>query len=60
MRIPDDLTDDERRALATTARYRSEEVDDPRAHVPVADRDRIRARWRQIADALHLDPWGDT
>lgn len=56
-----DLTDDERRYLAMHARYASEREDDPRYwdSDPVR-REELRARWRQIADALHPDPWGTT
>lgn len=55
-----ELTDFERRYLAMHARYESQRQDDPRYWDPEpAERRRPKARWREIADALHSDPWGD-
>lgn len=55
----DDLADDERRTLAQHARYESARQDDYRYHHPdPAERERLKVRWRQIADALHPDPFG--
>jgi hypothetical protein len=58
VKIELDLTEEERRYLAMHARYESERAHDPRAGIPVADRDSHEHRWREIADALHSDPWG--
>lgn len=54
----DDLSDDERRALATRARSESDRQVDPRyrSHNP-AERERLRIRWREVANALHPDPY---
>jgi DNA mismatch repair protein MutH len=57
--IPDDLTVDKRRYLATHARYASEHQKDPRYWDPdPTERERLQRRWREIADTLHPDPWG--
>lgn len=54
-----DLTTSERRYLAMHARYESQRQDDPRyCAADRTARDRLRARWRAIADELHPDPWG--
>lgn len=53
------LTEDERRVLAAAARYKSQEQDDFRYMDPdPVERERLRLRWREIADALHPDPYG--
>lgn len=60
MRIDLELTDDERRHLAMHARYRSGQEEDSRYwHPDPAERERLRIRWREIADMLHPDPWGE-
>lgn len=54
----DDLEPDERRYLAMHARYRSnDEVDFRYQHKDPVERERLRTRWREIADALYLEPW---
>lgn len=55
----DELTEDERCYLAMQARYRSESFNDPRYHRDLDHTERAAgwSRWRQIADALHPDPW---
>lgn len=65
------VTDNERRYLAMHARYAADAEMDPRNYAtrPHPDggmqlderwntREERRDRWRQIADALHPDPWG--
>lgn len=53
------LTEDERQYLAMHARYESERQTDFRyQNRDLAKRDALLARWRQIADVLHPDPWG--
>ena len=53
------LTDGEGRVLAAAARYKSQEQDDFRYMDPdPVERERLRQRWREIADALHPDPYG--
>lgn len=59
LKLPDDLTDAERRYLAMHARAEAERQYDARAKVPVADREPNARRWREIADTLHRDPWGE-
>lgn len=57
----DDLTTEERRYLAMHARYESDRQDDFRyAHADRAEGARLKVRWREIADALHPDPWSET
>lgn len=53
------LTEIERKVLAAKATYQSNDQDDFRyqSSDPV-ERARLKARWQQIADALHPDPWG--
>lgn len=54
----DDLEPEERRHLAMHARYRSSSEEDWRYWTPdPIERERLRLRWREIADALHPDPW---
>lgn len=54
-----ELTEEERAYLAMHARYASGHQDDFRYQEkdPV-ERARLKARWREIADSLHPDPWG--
>lgn len=53
------LTEDERRYLAMHARYASGHQEDVRYWNPdPVERERLRLRWREIADALHPDPYG--
>lgn len=53
------LSEDERRVLAVKATYESTNQDDFRYQSPdPGERARLKARWQQIADALHPDPWG--
>jgi hypothetical protein len=58
MKVELDLTEEERRYLAMHARYESERARDPRAGIPLAEREPYGRRWREIADSLHPDPWG--
>lgn len=52
------LTESERSYLAMHARYESDRQDDFRYWNPdPTERARLKARWREIADALHPDPW---
>lgn len=54
-----DLTDSERRFLAMHAQYESNRQDDWRyQHKDPVERARLKARWQQIADTFHTDPWG--
>jgi hypothetical protein len=57
MRIPEDLTELERRHLAAQARYAANAVVDPRYPREAGDEAQAR-RWREIADLFHPDPWG--
>ena len=53
------LTEDERRYLAMHARYESQRQQDVRYwDADETARATRLARWKQIADALHPDPWG--
>lgn len=53
------LTEDERRVLAAKATYQANDQDDFRYQCPdPVERARLKARWQEIADALHPDPWG--
>lgn len=54
-----ELTEPERAYLAMHARYESDRQDDFRYWNPDSvERARLKARWREIADALHVNPWG--
>ncbi len=54
-----DLTEDERGFLAMHARYESQRQEDCRYwHADPTERARLKARWQQIADTFHTDPWG--
>jgi hypothetical protein len=54
------LSDDERRYLAMHARYESNRQDDVRYwDADPGERARLKQRWREIADWLHPDPWGE-
>jgi hypothetical protein len=56
----EDLAEDERRFLAMHANYESSKQDDVRyRHEDPSERARLKARWREIGDALHPDPWGN-
>jgi hypothetical protein len=54
-----DLSEDERSYLAMHARYASDRQEDVRYwdKDPV-ERERLRTRWLEIANALHREPWG--
>lgn len=53
------LTAGERRFLAMHAQYESNRQDDWRyQHKDPVERARLKARWQQIADTFHNDPWG--
>lgn len=52
------LSEDERRYLAMHATYEAGKQDDPRyCAATFEEREQLRTRWREIADALHVDPW---
>lgn len=54
------LAPEECRFLAMRAHYESESYLDPRYYQekPWKEREELRDRWQQIADALFPDPWG--
>ena len=53
-----ELTDSERRYLGMHARYESGRQEDFRYHhEDPEEREGLRARWREIGDALHPEPW---
>ena len=57
-KLPRSLTDDERRFLAATARNEAnKQVDWRYQNADPDERKRLRLRWREIADALHPDPY---
>lgn len=52
------LTENERSFLAMHATYESQRQEDFRYwHNDPVERARLKARWQQIANALHPDPW---
>lgn len=54
------LSEDERRYLAMHARYESNRQDDVRYWDPDPQkRLALKRRWREIADWLHPEPWGE-
>jgi hypothetical protein len=54
-----ELTEEERAYLAMHARYASGHQDDFRYQDPdPAKRAQLKARWREIVESLHSDPWG--
>ena len=56
-----DLTEEERRLLAHTARSESSKQDDWRYQdADPEQRYRLKGRWREIADALHPDPYSSS
>jgi hypothetical protein len=54
------LTEIERSYLAMQATYEAKTAQDPRynQHRTSAENEIYAARWQDIADALHPDPWG--